>query len=152
MDFTSLLTLAAVVVAGYFLLIRPQQKRQAEQVKAVSAIEEGARVLTTAGILATVRHLGERQAVIEIAPGVEMTVVKAALVRVLKADEEEFEYSDDDEHADETPSEDAFGAAIAGFHDPDAADPQAGPEAPQADDPADEGPDYQGYPHPDQQK
>ena len=150
MDYTTLLTLAAVIAAGYFLMVRPAQKRQAEQVKAVSAIEEGSRVLTSSGVLATVRHLGERQAVIEIAPGVEMTVMKAALVRVLKADEEEFEYEDDG--APEPTTEDAFGAAIAGFHAPDAADPQAAPEPGATDDPADDGPDYQGYPRPDQQK
>ena len=66
MDYTTLLTLAAVIVAGYFLMVRPAQKRQAEHIKAVSSIEEGSRVLTTSGVLATVRHLGERQAVIEI--------------------------------------------------------------------------------------
>jgi preprotein translocase subunit YajC len=152
MDYTTLLTLAAVIVAGYFLMVRPARKRQAEQLKAVSSIEEGSRVLTTSGVLATVRHLGERQAVIEIAPGVEMTVMKAALVRVLKADEEEFEYEDDAEVAPDHSTADAFGAAIAGFDAPDAEDPQAAPEPGATDDPYLEGPDFQGYPHPDQQK
>jgi len=133
-------------------MVRPAQKRQAEHIKAVSSIEEGSRVLTTSGVLATVRHLGERQAVIEITPGVEMTVMKAALVRVLKTDEEEFEYEDDAEITPDHSDDDAFGAVIAGFDAPDAGDPQAAPEPGSTDDPSDEGPDFKGYPLPDQQK
>jgi preprotein translocase subunit YajC len=145
MDYTSLLMVAVVVAAGYFLMIRPAQKRQAAQQKTVNEIVPGTRIMTTAGVFGTVRHLGEKQAVIEIAPGIEMTVLKGAIARVAKPDEDEFEYEDDDdlEPGEETADDDGFGQAIAGFDAPDAADPLA------TRDP-DEGPDYQGYPKPDE--
>ena len=52
--------------------------------------------MTTAGVLVTIRELGERTAVVEISPGVEMTVLKQAIMRTVTADEEEFEYDDED--------------------------------------------------------
>ncbi len=91
-------TLLMLVVMGgafYLLLIRPAQKKQKDQRTMVDQLVPGARVMTTAGVLATIRHMGERQAVIEIAPGVEMTVLKQAIMRVVPADEEEFEYTDE---------------------------------------------------------
>lgn len=151
-DYSQFVMIALIIAGGYFLMVRPQQKRQAEQQKAVSAIETGSRVLTTSGVLATVIHLGERHAVIEIAPGVEMTVLKAALLRVLKPDEEEFEYADDAEDVAASSVDDGFGAAIAGFHAPDAADPQSLDKAGEPTDPADDGTDVEPLSHPDQQK
>lgn len=98
---STLLMLAVMGGAFYLLLIRPAQKKQKAQRTMVDALVPGARVMTTAGVLATIRHMGERQAVIEIAPGVEMTVLKQALMRVVPAEEEEFEYTDDAPAADE---------------------------------------------------
>lgn len=91
-------TLLMLVVMGgafYLLLIRPAQKKQKAQQSMVDELVPGARVITTAGVLASIRHMGERQAIIEIAPGVEMTVLKQAIMRVVPASEEEFEYTDD---------------------------------------------------------
>lgn len=90
----SLLTMLAIVVVGYFLLVRPSQRRAAEQQKTLAALSEGTRVMTTAGIFGTVRHSGDKQVVLEISPGVEMTVVKAAISKVVAADEDEFEYDE----------------------------------------------------------
>lgn len=103
-DNSMLSTLLMLVVMGgafYLLLIRPAQKKQKDQRTMVDQLVPGARVMTTAGVLATIRHMGERQAVIEIAPGVEMTVLKQAIMRVVPADEEEFEYTDDAPAEDE---------------------------------------------------
>lgn len=103
-DNSMLSTVLMLVVMGgafYLLLIRPAQKKQKDQRTMVDQLVPGARVMTTAGVLATIRHMGERQAVIEIAPGVEMTVLKQAIMRVVPAEEEEFEYDDDDAPADD---------------------------------------------------
>jgi len=95
-DLTStFLMLALMAAAFYFLLIRPAQKKQKDQQQMVSALAPGVRVMTTAGVFGTVRHLGTRQAIIEIAPGTEMTVLKQAIMRVVPASEEEFEYDDE---------------------------------------------------------
>ena len=93
---STVLMLVLMGAAFYFLLIRPQQKRAKQQQEMTNALEPGARVMLSSGVFGTVRHLGERQAIIEIAPGIEMTVVKQAVVKTLSPEDDEFEYADDD--------------------------------------------------------
>jgi preprotein translocase subunit YajC len=100
---SGLYTLLMVVAIGllfYVMLIRPVRRQQAKQAELVSSIQVGSRVMLGSGIFGTVRHLGTKQAVIELAPGVEITVVKEAMSRPLNPDEEEFEYADDDSSQD----------------------------------------------------
>lgn len=78
----------------YFLMIRPQQKRQKEQQNLMTSLEPGSRVMLISGIIGTVKYLGEKQAVVEISPGVEMTVDKRAISTQPVVDE--FEYADED--------------------------------------------------------
>jgi preprotein translocase subunit YajC len=54
----------------------------------------GTRVLLTDGMFGTLRAMGDRQAVIELAPGLDVTVLRQAIARALKPDEEEFEYEE----------------------------------------------------------
>ena len=103
----SWLWLAIAGVALYFIMIRPQQKRAKEQQAKIKALEPGARVMTVSGIIGTVKHLGEKQAILELAPGVEITVVKQAIST--QPVEDEFEYADADDDvetaaADELPA------------------------------------------------
>lgn len=93
---STLLMLAVMGVAFWLLLIRPAQRKQKAQQELVSSLGPGARVMTTAGMFGTIREVGERTAVLEISPGVEMTVLKQAIMRTVTADEEEFEYDDED--------------------------------------------------------
>lgn len=93
--------LVIVVMFGlmYLVMIRPQVKKakaaQAERDAMVAALGPGSRVLLTSGVFGTIRHLGERQAVIELAPGVEITVMKQAITKAVTPDEEDFEYEDE---------------------------------------------------------
>lgn len=87
--------LLMIVIFGaimYFLMIRPQQKRMREHQEMVNAVQPGTRVLLTSGIYATVLHMGERQMIVEVAPGVEITVVKGHISKVVTDDDEEFVY------------------------------------------------------------
>lgn len=94
MDLATLAMIAALAVLGYFMLIRPQQKRAKEQTALMKSLEAGTRVMMSGGVYGTLRHVGEKQVVVEVSPGVEMTFLKQAIVRPLKDDEEEFEYDD----------------------------------------------------------
>lgn len=87
--------------ALYFLMIRPQQKRAKEQQNLMSALAVGSRIMTISGIIGTVKHLGEKQAVIEVSPGVEMTIDKRAISP--QPVEDEFEYADSDGDGDLEP-------------------------------------------------
>ncbi|MCL2784064.1 MAG: preprotein translocase subunit YajC [Propionibacteriaceae bacterium] len=79
----------------YFLMVRPAQKQQKQQRAMMDALDVGVRVMLGSGIYGTIRHLGEKQAVIEISPGVDLTILRAAIRSVVTPEEEEFEYSDD---------------------------------------------------------
>jgi preprotein translocase subunit YajC len=91
----TVLMLVAVVAALYFLLIRPQKKRQQEQEQARDAWAPGARVMTIGGIIGTIKEIGDKQIVLEVAPDIEMTFVKNAIST--NKVEDEFEYVDADE-------------------------------------------------------
>ena len=90
-----LLMLVIFVGAAYFLMIRPQQKRMREHQSQIDALQPGERVILTSGIFATLSHIADTQAIVELAPGVEVTILKQAIARVAKNDEEEFEFTDD---------------------------------------------------------
>ena len=98
MDYATLLMVALMGAAFYFLLIRPQKKRAKEQQEKLAALEAGSRVMTISGIIGTISHLGEKQAILEIAPGVEITIDKRALST--QPIEDEFEYVDADADAE----------------------------------------------------
>jgi preprotein translocase, yajC subunit len=90
-----LLMLVIFVGAAYFLMIRPQQKRMREHQSQIDALQPGERVILTSGIFATLSHIADTQAIVELAPGVEVTILKQAIARVAKNDEEEFEFTDE---------------------------------------------------------
>lgn len=88
---TTIAMIALMIVAFYFLILRPQRKRQADQAKTLESLTPGSRVLTSTGIYGNLVRIGDKQAVIELAPGHEMTLVKHAIVRVVQPGEEDLE-------------------------------------------------------------
>ncbi len=130
MDYGTILMIVAVIALFYFMLLRPQQKRTKEQKTLMAAIKPGDRVMTISGIVGTIRHLGEKQAIIEISPGVEMTVVKGAIST--QPVEDEFEYSDDADSAAPAATPDAD-VAFEQPATPDAASAVASPAAGSSD-------------------
>ena len=119
MDPTTILMLVALLAVMYFLLVRPAQTKAKEQQRLLKTIQPGARVMTTAGIFGTVREVGANQAIIEVSPGMDLTVLKQAIVRVVTDAEDEFEYADGAEIADEAD------APLADAADTDAPDASA---------------------------
>ena len=81
--------IALMAVAFYFLILRPQKKRQQQQQKTMNSIEPGARVMTGSGLFGTVVSVGEKQIVIEISPGVNLTMLKPAVSRVVGPEDED---------------------------------------------------------------
>ena len=85
----TLILIVLMVVAFYFLIMRPQRKRQQAIQQTMSELGPGSRVLLNSGVFGTVITVGDRQATVEIAPGVEMTILKQAIARVAtEADED----------------------------------------------------------------
>lgn len=79
----SLLPLALFAIVFYFLLIRPQAKRQKEHKRMVDALTKGDEVVTTGGIAGRVTDLGDNFALVEIADGVQIKVKRGAVESVL---------------------------------------------------------------------
>lgn len=72
-----------LLVVFYFILIRPQQKQRRDIAQLQSTIEPGARVMTGAGLLATVVAVEGDEVVLQVAPGVTNRYVRRAIVRVI---------------------------------------------------------------------
>lgn len=117
-----LLMLVVFVGAAYFLMIRPQQKRMREHQSQIDALLPGARVILNSGIFATISHIADTQAIVELAPGVEVTILKQAIARVAKNDEEEFEFTDE---AEETPEAEESEESVDGVDAPEPEDTSA---------------------------
>lgn len=101
-QYSTLILIALMVVAFYFLIMRPQRKRQQAIAKTLSELTPGARVMLGSGLFGTVVAVGEKQVVLEISPGNELTVLKQAVARVVTPDDEDTEV---DELADFDPDE-----------------------------------------------
>lgn len=98
-SFTTFLLIPLMIVAFYFLLIRPQRKRQKEQQRLLSLLEPGSHVLTHTGIFGTIVSIGDKQAVLEIAPGIRVTVLRQTIARAARPEDV------DSALDDETPAE-----------------------------------------------
>jgi preprotein translocase subunit YajC len=81
--FLQMLPLVAVFVVMYFVMIRPQMKRQKEHKTMVEALAKGDEVITGGGMLGKVIKIGEQYLTVEIASGVEIQVQRTSVVQVL---------------------------------------------------------------------
>jgi preprotein translocase subunit YajC len=79
----SFLPLILIFAVMYFLLIRPQAKRQKEHRKLIEALGKGDEVLTSGGMLGRVIELGDAFITLEIADGAQVLVQRVAVTTVL---------------------------------------------------------------------
>jgi len=79
-----LIPLLGMLAIFYFLLIRPQQKKQRQLQTMISAITKGDRVLTTGGIYGTVVGVKDNIIVLKIAEDVKIEIVKQAVASVVE--------------------------------------------------------------------
>lgn len=72
-----------VLVFGvmYFLMIRPQQKKQKELVKFRNALEKGQKIITAGGIYGTVKEVKEAYVLVEVDNNVTIRVDKSMLMK-----------------------------------------------------------------------
>jgi len=79
----SLLPIVLMFVVLYFIMIRPQMKRQKEHKTMVEALAKGDEIVTAGGMLGRVSKMGETYLHIEVANGVELQVQRSSVVQVL---------------------------------------------------------------------
>jgi preprotein translocase subunit YajC len=83
-DPNGLLLIMIVIAAFYLLVLRPARNRQKQAQATVAQVSPGKRVMTTAGLFGTVLAVEDDQMDLEIAPGVTVRYVTAAVARVLE--------------------------------------------------------------------
>jgi preprotein translocase subunit YajC len=77
--FIGFLPIILMFVLLYFLMIRPQMKRAKETKAMVEALQKGDEVITAGGVVGRIVKLGEQYVTLEIAPGTEIVVQRAAV-------------------------------------------------------------------------
>lgn len=77
------LPMVAIFVVFYFLLIRPQQKKQKEARAMLAALEKGNEVVTAGGILGRIVKLDDQYATIEVASNTQMVVQRSSISQLL---------------------------------------------------------------------
>jgi len=84
----SFVPIILIFVIMYFLLFRPQMKRQKEQARLVSALKTGDRVVTASGIHGLISNVKDRTVIVKIADNVKIEMEKSAVTTVLKTETE----------------------------------------------------------------
>ena len=79
----SMLPLVLMFVVLYFVMIRPQMKKQKEHRSMIEALAKGDEVVTGGGLLGKVTKLSESTVSLEVANGVEIQVQRSAVVQIL---------------------------------------------------------------------
>jgi preprotein translocase subunit YajC len=82
-NLTTFLPLILMFFVMYFLMIRPQQKRQKEMKAMMDALAKGDEVATSGGILGKVSKVNDTYVTIEVAAGTELVVQKSAITTLL---------------------------------------------------------------------
>jgi preprotein translocase subunit YajC len=76
-----------IFVIMYFVMIRPQKKRQQEQQRLISSVKTGDRVVTNAGIHGLISNVKETTVIVKVADNVKIEMEKSAIASVLKTAE-----------------------------------------------------------------
>ena len=76
-----------IFVMMYFVMIRPQKKRQMEQQRLINALKTGDRVVTNAGIHGLISNVKDATVILKVADNVKIEMEKSAVTTVLKAAE-----------------------------------------------------------------
>jgi len=80
---TSFLPIILMFVVLYFLMIRPQMKRQKEQKAMIDALAKGDEVVTVGGVIGKVTKVADNFVTLEVASDTEVVVQKAAVTTLL---------------------------------------------------------------------
>jgi preprotein translocase subunit YajC len=84
--FGFLIPMVIIFAAFYFLLIRPQQKKQKAHTALVSNLKTGDEILTAGGILGVVTGISEHYAIVKISDNTEIKIQKSSVAQVVPKD------------------------------------------------------------------
>lgn len=86
---SSLLPFLLIILVFYFLILRPQQKRQKERQKLLESVKKGDRVITSGGIHGTVEGVEDKTVLVKIADNTKVKVERSAVATIIGLTPEE---------------------------------------------------------------
>ena len=95
--FFQFIPLVLILGVFWFLIIRPQQKKQKEHVSMVDSLRKGDKVITSGGIFGTIVKVGDDRITLEIASKVQIQIERQQVARMDKKIAESKEDPDDDD-------------------------------------------------------
>ena len=99
--FFQFIPLVLILGVFWFLIIRPQQKKQKEHLRMVDRLKKGDKVVTNGGIFGTIVKVGDDRVTLEVASKVQMQFERQQVARMDKKAAESKEDTDDDDDDDE---------------------------------------------------
>ena len=93
--FFQFIPLVLILGVFWFLIIRPQQKKQKERVSMVDSLRKGDKVITNGGIFGTIVKVGDDRITLEIASKVQIQIERQQVARMDKKIAESKEDTDD---------------------------------------------------------
>jgi preprotein translocase subunit YajC len=102
----------AIIAVFYFLIIRPQKKRQKDQAELISSLVAGAEIMTIGGLYGTIVSIDDDRVRIEVADGSELEFAKSAIARVLPPSIDDVDDDADDAGSDEGEQPEDAAAAV----------------------------------------
>ena len=78
-QYSTILMIVAMIAIMYFLMIRPQQKKQKEIQKSRNAMKNGDKVITAGGIHGRIKEISDTSILIEVADGIRIRVEKSSV-------------------------------------------------------------------------
>lgn len=86
--------LGIMIAIFYFMLIRPQKKREQERRNMINAVKTGDRVVVCGGMMGVVANVKDTVLVVKIADNVKIEVIRGAVAQVLEKGEKAPEQTD----------------------------------------------------------
>jgi preprotein translocase subunit YajC len=121
-QYSQYIFIVAIIAVFYFLIIRPQKKRQKDQADLMSSLVPGAEIMTIGGLYGTIVSIDDDRVRIVVADGTEMVFAKNAIARTVKPEEADAEELDEaDEDAESADAETDDGDESDAIEEPDAA-------------------------------
>ena len=82
--FQSFIFIILIFAIFYFLMIRPQQKKQKEHQQMIASLRKGDRVVTNGGIYGVISDVKDHVVVLKISENVKIELVKNAIAAVIE--------------------------------------------------------------------
>ena len=83
---TTFIWMGAMIVIMYYVMIRPQSKRQKEHQRLISSLKTGDRIVTGSGIHGMITNVKDTTVTVKVADNVKIEMEKSAVTTVLKTE------------------------------------------------------------------